>query len=98
MVEKSKKLKRSEVKEQLNEIITIFHKIPNIKKPEKLAKKDFAKINPAKKGGATFAAKKSDSLQELLDYLRVCVKYMVFSSEASDRELEYLRNLLRQKD
>jgi len=97
MVEKQRKLKRSDVKLQLNEIITIFHKVTNIKKPEKLGTKDFAKIDPAKKG-ATFAAKKSDSLQELIDYLRVCVKYMVFSSEAANRELEYLRELLKQKD
>ncbi|UCG59345.1 MAG: hypothetical protein JSU70_07505 [Phycisphaerales bacterium] len=35
-----------------------------------------------------------DSLQELLDYLRVCIKYQVFDLEATRRENEYLRKLL----
>jgi len=34
------------------------------------------------------------SLQELLDYLRVCIKYQVFDLEATRRENEYLRKLL----
>jgi uncharacterized FlaG/YvyC family protein len=33
-------------------------------------------------------------LQELLDYLRVCIKYQAFDLEATRRENEYLRKLL----
>lgn len=37
-------------------------------------------------------------LQELLDYLRVCIKYQVFDLEATRRENEYLRRLLEEQD
>lgn len=36
------------------------------------------------------------NLQELLDYLRVCIKYQVFDLEATRRENEYLRKLLEE--
>ena len=34
------------------------------------------------------------SLQESLDYLRVCIKYHLFDLEATRRENEYLRKML----
>lgn len=34
------------------------------------------------------------NLQELLDYLRICIKYQVFDLEATRRENIYLRKLL----
>jgi uncharacterized FlaG/YvyC family protein len=34
------------------------------------------------------------TLQELLDYLRVCIKYQSFDLEATRRENTYLRKLL----
>ena len=34
------------------------------------------------------------SLQESLDYLRVCIKYQLFDLEATRRENEYLRKIL----
>jgi len=40
--------------------------------------------------------KSIDRLQELLDYLRVCIKYQVFDLEATRRENEYLRKLLEE--
>ena len=40
-------------------------------------------------------AKSISALQESLDYLRICVKYMVFDLEATRRENEYLRALLK---
>jgi hypothetical protein len=40
--------------------------------------------------------KSLSSLQELLDYLRVCIKYQVFDLEATRRENEYLRKLLEE--
>jgi uncharacterized FlaG/YvyC family protein len=36
------------------------------------------------------------SLQELLDYLRVCIKYQIFDLEATRRENDYLRRLLEE--
>jgi uncharacterized protein YfbU (UPF0304 family) len=36
-------------------------------------------------------------LQELLDYLRVCIKYQAFDLEATRRENEYLRKLLEEE-
>ncbi len=33
-------------------------------------------------------------LQDLLDYLRVCIKYQTFDLEATRRESDYLRKLL----
>jgi hypothetical protein len=34
------------------------------------------------------------TLQESLDYLRVCIKYQLFDLEATRRENEYLRKIL----
>jgi hypothetical protein len=38
------------------------------------------------------------SLQELLDYLRVCIKYQIFDLEATRRENDYLRRLLEESN
>jgi hypothetical protein len=35
-----------------------------------------------------------NSLQESLDYLRICIKYQLFDLEATRRENDYLRKLL----
>ncbi len=37
-------------------------------------------------------------LQELLDYLRVCIKYQAFDLEATRRENDYLRKLLEEEN
>ena len=42
--------------------------------------------------------KSIDTLQELLDYLRICIKYQVFDLEATRRENSYLRKLLEEND
>jgi hypothetical protein len=39
-----------------------------------------------------------NSLQESLDYLRVCIKYQIFDLEATRRENEYLRKMLEEED
>ena len=39
-----------------------------------------------------------DSLQEALDYLRICIKYQLFDLEATRRENEYLKGMLRKKN
>ena len=42
--------------------------------------------------------KSVDSMQESLDYLRICIKYQLFDLEATRRENKYLRRLLEEKD
>ena len=42
--------------------------------------------------------KSVDSLQESLDYLRICIKYQLFDLEATRRENRYLRKILEEKD
>jgi len=42
--------------------------------------------------------KSVDSLQESLDYLRICIKYQLFDLEATRRENEYLRKMLEERD
>ncbi len=39
-----------------------------------------------------------DNLQESLDYLRICVKYLLFDLEATRRENKYLRKLFEDKN
>lgn len=41
--------------------------------------------------------KSINTLQELLDYLRVCIKYQTFDLEATRRENTYLRKLLEER-
>lgn len=41
--------------------------------------------------------KSVDSLQESLDYLRICIKYQLFDLEATRRENKHLKNLLEKK-
>jgi len=41
--------------------------------------------------------KSINTLQELLDYLRVCIKYQAFDLEATRRENTYLRKMLEEK-
>ena len=42
--------------------------------------------------------KSLDNLQEVLDYLRVCIKYQAFDLEATRRENNYLRKLLEENN
>ena len=44
------------------------------------------------------SAKDIDSLQESLDYLRICVKYQLFDLEATRRENKFLRQLLEERE
>jgi len=42
--------------------------------------------------------KSFNSLQESLDYLRICIKYQLFDLEATRRENRYLRNMLEDRN
>lgn len=81
---KAKKITRKEVKEQLDDIVRLFHKAAKSKKAINVLNK-MKVIN-----------KKTDTLQNLLDYLRVCVKYSLFDLESTRRENAYLRKLLEE--
>ena len=80
------------LEDKLNELVREFGEVidPQHSKLTKLAEQaqaDHAKLE-----------KSISSLQELLDYLRVCIKYQVFDLEATRRENEYLRKLLEEND
>ncbi len=85
-----KRLNRKDVKSQLSDIVLIFHKP---KKQSKYLKKI---IKKATKEIADSTEKQSkDSLQEIIDYLRVGIKYLVFSVEASSREIKALKKTIK---
>jgi len=80
------------IEDKLNELVKEFGEgiDPQHSKLAKLAEQ--AQASHAK------LEKSISTLQELLDYLRVCIKYQVFDLEATRRENEYLRKLLEQND
>ncbi len=77
---------------KLNELVKEFGEgiDPHHDKLTKLAEQ--AQTNQVK------LEKSIDTLQDLLDYLRVCIKYQVFDLEATRRENEYLRRLLEENN
>jgi len=80
------------LEDKLNELVKEFGETanPQHRKLAKLAQE--AQANRKK------LEKSINSLQESLDYLRVCIKYQVFDLEATRRENEYLRKLLEEND
>ncbi|MHC4119641.1 MAG: hypothetical protein ACYSWO_19250 [Planctomycetota bacterium] len=80
------------LEDKLNELVKEFGEgaDPQSRKLAKLAKQ--AQANRKK------LEKSIDSLQESLDYLRVCIKYQVFDLEATRRENKYLRKLLEENN
>ncbi len=77
---------------KINELLKEFGGAsnPKSKKLEALAKK--ATSNHKK------LQAKIESLQESLDYLRICIKYQLFDLEATKRENKYLKKLLEDKN
>ena len=80
------------LEDKLNELVKEFGDTadPQYRKLAKLAKQ--AQANHKK------LEKSISSLQESLDYLRVCIKYQVFDLEATRRENGYLRKLLEENN
>jgi hemerythrin len=80
------------LEDKLNELVKEFGEglDPHHDKLAKLAEQ--AQANREK------LEKSINSLQELLDYLRVCIKYQFFDLEATRRENEYLRRLLEESN
>lgn len=82
----------SNLESKLNELVQEFGDAvdPQHKKLASLARE--AQVNRKK------LEKSIDSLQESLDYLRVCIKYQLFDLEATRRENAYLRKLLENEN
>ena len=80
------------LEDKLNELVKEFGEAggPKNRKLAKLAKQ--AQANRKKLESSI------NSLQESLDYLRVCIKYQVFDLEATRRENKYLRKLLEENN
>ncbi len=83
---------KTNLEDKLNELVKEFGETatPQHKKLAKLAKQAQASRKKLEKS--------IDSLQESLDYLRVCIKYQVFDLEATRRENQYLRKLLEENN
>ena len=77
--EEKKKLTRPGVKKLLHDLVEEFRKTSKPKAHKPKKPKE----------------KPTDSIQETINYLRVCTKYIVFDLEATRRENKYLRKLLR---
>jgi hypothetical protein len=88
--EESDLMDESNLEDKLKELVKEFGETadPQHRKLAELAKQ--AQANRKK------LEKSIDSLQESLDYLRVCIKYQVFDLEATRRENQYLRKLLEE--
>lgn len=84
-------MKQPNLEDKLNELVKEFGGLadPQQKKLAKLAKQ--AQDNRKQ------LEKSVNSLQESLDYLRICIKYQIFDLEATRRENKYLRKMLGEK-
>lgn len=80
----------TKLESKLNELVREVGGDPQYKKLAMLAKQ--AHDNHKK------LEKSVNSLQESLDYLRVCIKYQLFDLEATRRENRYLRRMLEERD
>ncbi|MFQ6036188.1 MAG: hypothetical protein ACE5NM_10150 [Sedimentisphaerales bacterium] len=80
------------LEDKLNELVREFGEAadPHASKLAKLAEQAQANRRQLEKS--------INRLQELLDYLRVCIKYQVFDLEATRRENAYLRKLLEEEN
>jgi len=80
------------LEQKLNELVNEFGGVadPQNRRLTMLAKEAHLSHNKLKKS--------VDSLQESLDYLRICIKYQLFDLEATRRENTYLRKLLEDKE
>lgn len=85
-------MKETSLEDKLNELVKEFGGMaePQHRKLAMLAKQARDCHKQLKKS--------VDTLQESMDYLRICIKYQLFDLEATRRENKYLRKLLEEKD
>lgn len=74
---------------KLNELVLEFGRVPISQH-----RKSVQLIKQIQENRKKFE-KSLDSLRDSLDYLRVCIKYQVFDLEATRRENQFLRKLLK---
>jgi len=75
----------AELAYKLDEIIVSFESIADPQKNKLVESLKIANAGP-------------EQIQELIDYIRVCVKYQKFNIESLQRENEYLNKLLEDKN
>jgi len=80
------------LEDKLNELVKEFGSMPDPQRQK------LAKLAKHARESQKRLQKSVDSLQESLDYLRVCIKYQLFDLEATRRENAYLRKLLEDRD
>ena len=85
-------MKEANIEQKLRELVEQFGSAPD-SKYQKLATIAKEAQETQKK-----LEKSVDSLQEAMDYLRVCIKYQLFDLEATRRENKYLRKLLEERE
>ncbi len=77
--------------EKLNELIKELGPLPDP------AHQKFAEIAREHRKSQKKLQESLHSMQESMDYLRVCVKYLLFDLEATRRENLHLKKLLEEK-
>ncbi len=85
-------MKEANIEQKLKELVEQFSSAPNA---------NYAKLAMIAKEAEEShkkLEKSVDSLQEAVDYLRVCIKYQLFDLEATRRENKYLRKLLEERE
>ena len=84
-------MKDTNIEEKLNELVREFG--------GSIDPRHIKPATPAKQAqdNRKSLQKNINSLQESLDYLRICVKYQMFDLEATRRENKYLRKRLNEK-
>lgn len=83
---------QANLEDRLNELVQAFGAMPDPQHHK------LAMLAKQARESQKHLNKSVDSLQESLDYLRVCIKYQLFDLEATRRENAYLRRLLEDRD
>ena len=85
-------IEKAEIEDKLKDLVKEFSSAGN----QQHAK--LAMLAKQAQDSHTRLAKSVNSLQESLDYLRICIKYQLFDLEATRRENKYLREMLEEQD
>jgi len=85
-------MKDTNLEDKLNELVKEFGGVPD---PQH---RKLAMMAKQARDCHKRLQKSVDSLQESLDYLRICIKYQLFDLEATRRENQYLRKLLEENN
>ena len=96
--EKKKRMTGKEVRKQLEDLVKLFQKLPKSSKFKTLASEFQKAVKVSNEIKKEFQKpKKQESIQDTIDYLRVCIKYTLLDVDSLRRESEYLRKLLKER-